>query len=109
MRSDLVFDAAIHIPNRFLLVRALAKAARELHKPGARIQDTTNDVLVRFARANPIAPHDAVPVAPVAPPHGKASLPSKAANMKRAKVSAIRDARQPVSEAFEAQELRKRA
>jgi hypothetical protein len=109
MRSDLIFGAVNHIPNRFLLVRALAKASRALHRPGTRIQDTANDVLARFTRANPIAPHDAVPIAAGAPSRDKTSLPSKAADLKRAKVSTIRDARQPVTEAFEAQEARKRA
>jgi hypothetical protein len=54
MRSDLVFGAMTNVPNRYLLTRLASKAARELHKQGARIEDTTNDVLVRFSRANPI-------------------------------------------------------
>jgi hypothetical protein len=54
MRSDLVFGAAANVSNRYLLTMLASKAARELHKPGVRIEDTTNDVLVRFSRANPI-------------------------------------------------------
>jgi hypothetical protein len=54
MRSDLVFGAMINVPNRYLLSQLASKAARKLHKPGTRMQDTTNDVLVRFRRANPI-------------------------------------------------------
>jgi len=55
MRSDLVFRAMTYVPNRFLLAKILAKASRGFHKPGTRIQDTTNVVLVRFGSANPIA------------------------------------------------------
>ena len=55
MRSDLIFGAVTHVPNPFLLAKILAKATRRFHKPGTRIQDTTNDVLVRFGRANPVA------------------------------------------------------
>jgi hypothetical protein len=55
MRSDLVFGAMAYVPNRFLLTKLASKATRKLHKPGARIQDTANDVLARFRRANPMA------------------------------------------------------
>jgi hypothetical protein len=54
MRSDLVFVAIRQVSNRFLLAEALAKATRRLHKPGTRIEDTTNDILERFGTANPI-------------------------------------------------------
>jgi hypothetical protein len=56
MRSDLVFGALTYVPNRYLLTRLASRAARKLHKPGVRIEDTTNDVLVRFGCANPMAP-----------------------------------------------------
>jgi hypothetical protein len=55
MRSELVFGATTYISNRFLLTRIASKAIRKLHKPNARIEDTTNDVLVRFSQANPLA------------------------------------------------------
>ena len=55
MRSDLVFGAMAHVPNRFLLTKVAAQAVRRLHKPNTRIQETANDVFVRFRRANPIA------------------------------------------------------
>jgi hypothetical protein len=55
MRSELVFGAMAHIPNRFLLTKLASKATRKFHKPNTRIQDTTNDVFVRFSCANPIA------------------------------------------------------
>ncbi len=55
MRSELIFDAKSQVSNRFLLAKLLAEATRVFHRPGSRIQDTTNDVLVRFSRSNPIA------------------------------------------------------
>jgi hypothetical protein len=60
MRSDLIFGAMKHVSNRYLLAKVLAKATRELHRPGVRIEDTTNDVLVRCGCADPIADEDAV-------------------------------------------------
>lgn len=55
MRSDLVFGAMTNVPNRYLLARLAAKAARTLHKPGTRMQDTANEVLARFSSSDPIA------------------------------------------------------
>lgn len=55
MRSDLVFDAMAYISNRFLLSKLAAKATRKFHRPNTRIQETMNDVFVRFGRANPMA------------------------------------------------------
>lgn len=55
MRSELIFGAVAQVSNRFLLTKLLAKATRRFHTPGIRIQDTTNDVLTRFTRSNPIA------------------------------------------------------
>jgi hypothetical protein len=55
MRSELVFGAMTYISNRYLLTRVAARATRKFHKPNTRIQDTTNDVFERFARANPMA------------------------------------------------------
>jgi hypothetical protein len=54
MRSDLIFGAITNVPNRFLLSQLASKAARKLHRSGNRMQDTANDVLERFGRANPI-------------------------------------------------------
>lgn len=56
MRSDLIFCAITHEPNRYLLCRHLAKATRALHRPGSRIPDTTNDALARFSRAKQASP-----------------------------------------------------
>ena len=55
MRSELVFGAMAYVSNRFLLTNLTAKATRKFHKPAGRIEDTANDVLVRFSHANPIA------------------------------------------------------
>jgi hypothetical protein len=55
MRSDLVFGATAYISNRFLLTKLAAKATRKLHRPNTRIQETMNDVFVRFGHANPMA------------------------------------------------------
>jgi hypothetical protein len=55
MRSDLVFGATTHVSNRFLLTKLAAKATRKLHRPNSRIQETMNDVLLRFSQANPAA------------------------------------------------------
>ena len=55
MRSDLVFGAHVQVSNRYLLCQLAAHATRKLHKPNDRIQDTVNDVLTHFRKANPIA------------------------------------------------------
>ena len=56
MRSELIFGALTHISNRYQLCQLASKATRKLHKPNTRLQDTTNDVLVRFHHASPVAP-----------------------------------------------------
>ncbi|HEY2469840.1 MAG TPA: DNA-directed RNA polymerase subunit omega [Terracidiphilus sp.] len=53
MRSDLVFGALSHVSNRYQLCQLASKATRLLHKPNARLQDTTNEVLARFRSSNP--------------------------------------------------------
>jgi hypothetical protein len=55
MRSDLIFGALAHVENRYQLCQLASKATRKLHKPNTRLQDTTNDVLVRFHDASPVA------------------------------------------------------
>ena len=55
MRSDLIFGALAHVKNRYQLCQLAAKATRKLHKPNTRLQDTTNEVLVRFHGTNPAA------------------------------------------------------
>lgn len=51
MRSDLVFEAAHTLRNRYMLCQLASKATRRFHRPSTRIQDTTNDVLHRIADA----------------------------------------------------------
>ena len=55
MRSDLIFGALTHVKNRYQLCLLASQAPRKLHKPNTRLQDTTNDVLIRFRYANPFA------------------------------------------------------
>lgn len=52
MRSQLVFDAAVNVANRYQLVNLVARAARALHRPGTRIQDTMNSVLAWCSETN---------------------------------------------------------
>lgn len=54
MRSDIVFDA-LATKNRFVLCHEAFKAIRLLHVNNTRIEDTTNDALVRLANAEPQA------------------------------------------------------
>jgi len=54
MRSDLIFGALAHVRNRYELCQLASKATRKLHKPTTRLQDTANDVLVRFHDNNPM-------------------------------------------------------
>ena len=62
MRSQLIFGAMTHVRNRYELCQLASKAARKLHKPTTRLQDTMNEVLIRFRHANPQA--EATPVVP---------------------------------------------
>jgi hypothetical protein len=55
MRSDLIFGALTHVNNRYQLCQLASKATRKLHKPNTRLQDTTNDVLVRFHESSPMS------------------------------------------------------
>jgi len=61
MRSDIVFEA-LQSKNRFVLCHEAFKAVRLLHKSNTRIEDTTNDALMRLAAAEPsliVRPEDA--------------------------------------------------
>ncbi|HEY6445697.1 MAG TPA: DNA-directed RNA polymerase subunit omega [Acidobacteriaceae bacterium] len=55
MRSELIFGALTHVNNRYQLCQLASKATRKLHKPNTRLQDTMNDVLVRFRESSPAA------------------------------------------------------
>ena len=45
MRSDLVFEAIYHVPNRYQLCQLASKATRKMHRPNTRVPDTANHVL----------------------------------------------------------------
>jgi hypothetical protein len=75
MRSDLVFGAMANVPNRYLLSQLASKAARKLHRPGTRMQDTTNDVLARFSRSNPMASARPLRVSQARPVHPQKTPP----------------------------------
>ncbi len=55
MRSELIFGALTHVSNRYQLCQLASKATRKLHKPNTRLQDTMNEVLVRFREQSPAA------------------------------------------------------
>jgi hypothetical protein len=55
MRSERVFAAMTYVPNRFLLTKLAAAATRKFHRPNTRIQETMDEVLLRFSQANPMA------------------------------------------------------
>ncbi len=52
MRSDLVFLAGSHIPNRFLLCHWVRVASRRFHKNGEPIQETISKVLALVTQQN---------------------------------------------------------
>jgi hypothetical protein len=55
MRSERVFAAMTYVPNRFLLTKLAAAATRKFHRPNTRIQETMDEVLLRFGETNPMA------------------------------------------------------
>jgi hypothetical protein len=67
MRSELVFKATAYVQNRYLLTMLAAKATRKLHRPNTRIQETANEVLVRFRHANPMGSARPIRQMPAAP------------------------------------------
>jgi hypothetical protein len=100
MRSDLVFGAMKQVSNRFLLAKVLAKATREFHKPGARVEDTTNDVLVRCGCANPIAQRDTAPIAADIPTRRSRPRAAITHQSKRPNVPAVLDGPHSLPEAL---------
>jgi hypothetical protein len=86
MRSELIFAATGYVSNRYRLVMLASMAARKLHRPNTRIEDTANDAFARFACAGPRAdvprkgnlqPFPCVPCA------AKAETPSLRVDLKR--------------------------
>ena len=68
MRSELIFGALTHVSNRYQLCQLASKATRKLHKPNTRLQDTMNDVLVRFRETSPAAPASPIHPDPASAP-----------------------------------------
>jgi hypothetical protein len=69
MRSDLVFGAMTHVPNRYLLTALASKAARKLHRRGTRMQDTANSVLAHFRFNSPLREKHVASTPPVVQIH----------------------------------------
>jgi hypothetical protein len=86
MRSELIFSALSHVPNRFLLAGVAAKATRKLHRPNTRIEETMNEVFVRFAQSNPIAQAERTGDAQSLHLAGKVKMPSR--NRRQARAAA---------------------
>ena len=101
MRSNLVFIAMKQVPNRFLLAEALARATRGLHKPGSRIEDTTNDVLTRFGWANPIARRDTTTIAANTSTHHSRPLVASTQQFKHLNVPAVLETPHSLSPALQ--------
>ena len=102
MRSDLVFGAMTHVPNRYLLCQVAFKAARKLHRPGNRMQETANDVLVRFSRSNSIGSARALRVSQTSPLHPQQTLPVLSHKPEVAKFIPARERLNPLWEAARA-------
>ena len=98
MRSDLVFGAMTHASNRFLLAKALATATRKFHRPGTRIQDTTNDVLARFCLAKTVAGINAVQIPATVPLRRSRLQPAIPHKSKSLAIPAMQTAPQALSE-----------
>lgn len=68
MRSQQVYHALVHVPNRFALCRITSVAMKKLHKAHTRPEDTINNVLTeivsyrsrRESRLSPLSEGDAV-------------------------------------------------
>jgi hypothetical protein len=55
MRSHLIYGALNPVQNRYMLCQLVSKATRKFHRPNTRVQETMNDVLVRFGKARETA------------------------------------------------------
>jgi hypothetical protein len=86
MRSELIFGAMAYVSNCYLLAMLASKAARKLHRPKTRIEDTANDAFARFARAESRAdvPHTGnLQPFPCVPCTAKAETPLLRADLER--------------------------
>lgn len=50
MRSQQVYQALVHVPNRFALCRIAAMSLQKLHKASTRPQETISSVLADISR-----------------------------------------------------------
>lgn len=72
MRSHLIYGALAPVQNRYMLCQLVSKATRKFHRPATRVQETMNDVLVKFAKADDAEKVMAI-AAPVAEPRKQAA------------------------------------
>jgi hypothetical protein len=72
MRSHLIYGALAPVQNRYMLCQLASKATRKFHRPATRVQDTMNDVLVKFAKAGDAQKVMAI-AGPVAEEHQQAA------------------------------------
>lgn len=72
MRSHLIYGALAPVQNRYMLCQLASKATRKFHRPATRVQDTMNDVLVKFANAGDAQKVMAI-AGPVAEEHKQAA------------------------------------
>jgi hypothetical protein len=64
MRSELVFEAAVSISNRYLLSQVVSKATRKMHRPNTRLEETANVVLRIFGDSASAGPRIYAPPRP---------------------------------------------
>lgn len=62
MRSGLIFRAADHVSNRFLLCRMISASSRKLHRGGIATSQSINESLIALDSAKDDAPQKASPV-----------------------------------------------
>ncbi len=66
MRSELVYEAVLKIPNRFLLAATAMRATKRLHRTSTRVEDTVNNVLAEVAKGTQL--HGKLPEITPPPP-----------------------------------------
>lgn len=74
MRSQQVYRALIHVPNRFALCRVTSIALKKLHRSRTRPEDTINEILRdidRYKSRRPRTSQNVIGAEPVADQPGK--------------------------------------
>lgn len=74
MRSGLVFEASERIPNRFLLCRVLAAAARKMHRDGVSTSQCINSSLTTLSQQSE-QPEPSPPTAQEVSDHAAVAAP----------------------------------